>query len=51
MPDKKLIVIGGGPNLKNYKELANENIIVMGYQLQSTEREDATCQSFYFCGG
>ena len=32
MPDKKLIVIGGGPNLKNYKELANENITVMGYQ-------------------
>ena len=32
MPDNKLIVIGGGPNLKNYKELANENITVMGYQ-------------------
>lgn len=31
MFDKKLIVIGGGLNLKNYKELVNENIIVMGY--------------------
>ncbi|MCD8298127.1 MAG: glycosyltransferase [Prevotella sp.] len=32
MPDKKLIVIGGGPNLKKYRELANGNIQVLGYQ-------------------
>lgn len=32
MPDKKLIIIGGGPNLKKYKELAKENVTVMGYQ-------------------
>lgn len=32
MPDKKLIVIGGGPNLKKYQELAQENVTVMGYQ-------------------
>lgn len=32
MPDKKLIVIGGGPNLKKYQKLAKENVTVMGYQ-------------------
>ena len=32
MPDKKLVVIGGGPNLKKYQELAKENVKVMGYQ-------------------
>lgn len=32
MPDKKLVVIGGGPNLKLYQELANSNVEVMGYQ-------------------
>ena len=32
MPDKKLVVIGGGPNLENYKKLAAPNVEVMGYQ-------------------
>ena len=32
MPDKKLVVIGGGPNLELYKKLAKENVEVMGYQ-------------------
>ena len=32
MPDKKLVVIGGGPNLEAYKKLAGANIEVMGYQ-------------------
>lgn len=32
MPDKKLIVIGGGPNLKKYQAMAKENVMVMGYQ-------------------
>lgn len=32
MPDKKLIVIGGGPNLKAYRKFAGENVNVMGYQ-------------------
>lgn len=32
MPEKKLVVIGGGPNLKKYQEIAKENITVMGYQ-------------------
>ncbi len=32
MPDKKLVVIGGGPNLENYKKLAKDNIEVVGYQ-------------------
>lgn len=32
MPDKKLIVVGGGPNLETYKKLAKENVTIMGYQ-------------------
>ena len=32
MPDKKLVVVGGGPNLEAYRKLAKENITVMGYQ-------------------
>lgn len=32
MPDKKLVVIGGGPNLKEYQLLAKSNVTVMGYQ-------------------
>lgn len=32
MPEKKLVVIGGGPNLKKYQEMAKENVTVMGYQ-------------------
>ena len=32
MPDKKLIVVGGGPNLEIYKKLAKENVTIMGYQ-------------------
>ena len=31
MPDKKLVVIGGGPNLEAYRKLAKDNVIVMGY--------------------
>lgn len=32
MPDKKLVVIGGGPNLEAYRRLAKDNVTVMGYQ-------------------
>lgn len=32
MTDKKLVVIGGGPNLDAYRKLAKENVQVMGYQ-------------------
>ena len=32
MPDNKLIVIGGGPNLEAYRKLAGPNVEVMGYQ-------------------
>lgn len=32
MPDKKLIVIGGGPNLEAYRKIAKDNVTVMGYQ-------------------
>lgn len=31
MPDKRLIVIGDGPSLKNLQKMAKENITVMGY--------------------
>lgn len=39
MPNKKLVVIGGGPNLKAYRKLAKENITVMGYQLFDVLKE------------
>ncbi len=32
LPDKKLIVIGDGPELKKIKSKASANVIVMGYQ-------------------
>lgn len=32
MPDKKLVVVGGGPYLKEYQKLAKSNIQVLGYQ-------------------
>ena len=32
MPDKKLVVIGGGPNLEAYRKLAKDNVTLMGYQ-------------------
>ena len=32
MPDKKLVVIGCGPNLEAYRKLAKDNVTVMGYQ-------------------
>lgn len=32
MPDKKLVVVGGGPNLQAYRKLAKDNVTVMGYQ-------------------
>lgn len=35
-PEKKLIVIGDGPELKNYKKIAGSNISLLGYQPIST---------------
>jgi glycosyltransferase involved in cell wall biosynthesis len=32
MPDKKLYVIGDGPNFKKIKKIATSNIILLGYQ-------------------
>lgn len=32
MPDKKLVVIGDGPEYENIKAIANDNIELMGYQ-------------------
>lgn len=32
MPDKKLVIIGGGPDLQKIKELGKKNVIFMGYQ-------------------
>lgn len=32
MPEKKLIVIGDGPDLEKIKEKAKENVMIMGYQ-------------------
>lgn len=35
MPDKKLYVIGGGPDLEEMQKLANENVEVLGYVEQA----------------
>lgn len=32
MPEKELLVIGGGPNLAAYRKMASPNVKVMGYQ-------------------
>ena len=32
MPDKKLVVIGDGPDFKKIKRLSAKNVILMGYQ-------------------
>ena len=32
MPEKELLVIGGGPNLAAYRKMAGPNVKVMGYQ-------------------
>lgn len=32
MPNKKLVVIGGGPNLEKIRKIARHNVTVMGYQ-------------------
>lgn len=32
MPNKKLVVIGGGPNLEKIRKIAGHNVTVMGYQ-------------------
>lgn len=39
MPDRKLVVIGGGPNLETYRKLAGKNVEVMGYQSFEVLRE------------
>ena len=39
MPDRKLIVIGDGPELKSLKKLATENITMMGKQPFTVTRE------------
>ena len=32
MPERRLVVIGGGPNLEKYRNMAKSNVEVMGYQ-------------------
>jgi glycosyltransferase involved in cell wall biosynthesis len=39
MPEKRLVVIGGGPNLEAYRKLAAKNVEVMGYQPFSVLKE------------
>jgi hypothetical protein len=39
MPDKKLVVIGQGPDFKKIKELATPNVEIMGYQPFSVLKE------------
>lgn len=39
MPDKKLVVIGDGPEFEKTKSIANANIILMGYQPHEVLKE------------
>lgn len=39
MPDKKLIIIGDGPDLKKIKSMAGKNINMMGYQQHDVLKE------------
>lgn len=39
MPDKKLVVIGDGPNFKSTKAIAGNNVIMLGYQDSGIVRE------------
>ncbi|BAU55757.1 glycosyltransferase family 4 protein [Mucilaginibacter gotjawali] len=49
MPDKKLIVIGDGPDFKKIKNLAADNIVMMGYQpFDVLKRHLSTAKAFVF---
>lgn len=39
MPDKKLVVIGDGPEMKKIKEKATSNIEILGYQSDTIMKE------------
>ncbi|MDQ0205185.1 glycosyltransferase family 4 protein [Pectinatus haikarae] len=39
MPNKKLVVIGDGPEYKNIKDMCGPNIILMGYQIDDVLHE------------
>jgi len=39
MPDKKLIVIGDGPNFKSIKAIAGNNVMMLGFQSSDVVRE------------
>lgn len=39
MPDKKLVVIGDGPEMARIKKLATPNVVLLGYQPFETVRE------------
>jgi len=49
MPDKKLIVIGDGPDLKKMQKIAGKNITLMGYQpFDVLKHYLATAKAFVF---
>ncbi|AOX63908.1 glycosyl transferase family 1 [Stenotrophomonas sp. LM091] len=49
MPDKRLVVIGSGPLLAQFKQLAGSNVDVMGYQPQNVlEQHLANAKAFVF---
>lgn len=49
MPEKKLIVIGDGPELKNLKAIAGDNIQLMGYQpLETVKAHMQTAKAFIY---
>ena len=49
MPDKKLVVIGDGPQMNKLKTSASNNIEILGYQSFDVLREYmANCQAFIY---
>jgi len=49
MPDKKLVVIGDGPDYKKIKSLARKNIALLGYlQTDALKEYMQKCKAFIF---
>lgn len=50
MPDKKLVVVGDGPQLNQIKKIATKNISILGYQpFHETKRLLQKAKAFIFC--
>jgi len=49
MPDKKLVVIGDGPDFKKISKMAGKNVVLMGYQpFEILKQYLSNCKAFVF---